>query len=103
VYELDGGIRACAALHVYDGEQAEIAGVAVDENCAHMGIGPKILSYLIERAKEKKLTSLFVLTTQTSDWFETQGFSPSDISTLPDKRKAKWTNKRGSKILRLSI
>jgi len=103
VYELDGGIRACAALHVYDGEQAEIAGVAVDENCAHMGIGPKMLSYLTERAKEKKLTSLFVLTTQTSDWFETQGFLLSDISTLPDKRKAKWTNKRGSKILRLSI
>lgn len=103
VYELDGGIRACAALHVYDAEQAEVAGVAVDENCAHMGIGPKLLSYLIKRAKEKQLTSLFVLTTRTLDWFETQGFTPSDISTLPDKRKAKWTDKRGSKILRLSL
>lgn len=103
VYELDGGIRACAALHLYDAEQGEIAGVAVDENCAHMGIGPKMLSYLIERAKEKKLSSVFVLTTQTSDWFETQGFVPSDISSLPDKRKVKWNDKRRSKLLRLSI
>ncbi len=103
VYELDGGIRACAALHVYDGDQAEVAGVAVDENCAHMGIGPKLLSYLINKAKTKGILSLFVLTTQASDWFETQGFTLSDISTMPEKRKAKWSGKRGSKLLRLSI
>lgn len=103
VYELDGGIRACAALHVYDKEQGEIAGVTVDETCAHIGIGPKLISYLKKRAQTKQLSSIFVLTTQTSDWFETLDFIDSDVSTLPEKRKAKWNDKRNSKLLRLSI
>ena len=50
VYELDGGVHACAALHFYDDGQAEIAAVAVDENYAHMGIGPKLMDNLIEQA-----------------------------------------------------
>lgn len=103
VYELDGGIRACSALHIYDNKQAEIAAVAVDETCAHIGIGPKIMDNLITRAKQLSLDSVFVLTTQTTDWFESLGFKPDDISTLPEKRKALWSPSRGSKLLRLKL
>lgn len=106
VYELDGGIRACSALHQYDdqkGRQAEIAAVAVESSCSHIGIGPKLLSFLIEKAKHNGNNSVFVLTTQTSDWFEQHGFSYDDINTLPDKRKSKWNEKRGSKLLRLKF
>lgn len=103
VYELDGGIRACSALHIYDNKQAEIAAVAVDETCAHIGIGPKIMDYLIARAKQLSLVSVFVLTTQTTDWFESLGFTSDDISTLPEKRKALWSPARGSKLLRLKL
>ena len=75
VYELDGAIRACSAL----------------------------IPYLIKRAKESKASGLFLLTTQTSDWFENLGFIPSSVSTLPAERKAKWSPERGSKVLRFKV
>lgn len=103
VYELDGGVRGCAALHVYNNEQAEIAAVAVDENCAHMGIGPKIVDYLINKGRELKLKSVFVMTTQTADWFEKMGFSYDSIDSIPEQRRSHWTPERGSKVLRLKF
>lgn len=103
VYELDGAVRACAALHIYDRDQAEIAAVAVDESCSHIGVGPKIIQYLIEKAKSINLKSVFIMTTQTADWFEKQGFVPDDISTLPEERRKLWNPKRGSKLFRLNL
>ena len=103
VYELDGAVRACSALHIYDRTQAEIAGVAVDESCAHIGIGPKMISYLIEKAQTINLQSVFILTTQTADWFEKLGFVPDSIETLPGERRKLWNPKRGSKVFRLKI
>ncbi len=103
VYELDGAVRGCAALHIYGYDQAEIAAVAVDETCAHIGIGPKIMSYLIEKARSIKIKSVFVLTTQTADWFETIGFKADAIDSLPEQRKKLWTPDRGSKVFRLNL
>ena len=103
VFEIDGAVRACAALHIYDKTQAEIAAVAVDETYSHIGIGPKLVGYLIEKAKAINLESLFILTTQTADWFESLGFKESVLETLPPERKAKWTKERSSKIYRLPL
>ena len=103
VYELDGAVRACAALHIYDRTQAEIAALAVDETCAHIGIGPKLIEYLIEKAKTVSIESVFILTTQTADWFEKQGFVADSIDTLPERRREKWNPKRGSKLFRLNL
>lgn len=103
VYELDGAVRACAALHIYDRTQAEIAALAVDETCAHIGIGPKMIEYLIEKAKTVSIESVFILTTQTADWFEKQGFVADSIDTLPERRREKWNPKRGSKLFRLNL
>ena len=101
VFELDGGIHACAALHFYDDGQAEIAAVAVDENYAHMGIGPKLIDTLIGQAEEGQAESIFIMTTQTADWFEKLGFEESDISTIPAERRMLWDSRRGSKVYRL--
>ncbi len=106
VYEIDGGIKACAALHLYEenkeiAKQGEIAGVVVDENFSRIGIGPKLISFLIESAKEKKCDSVFVLTTQTADWFESLGFKQDAIETLPQMRKSIWEKKKVSKLFRL--
>jgi amino-acid N-acetyltransferase len=103
VFELDGGIRACAALHRYSDGQCEIAALAVNEAFSHMGTGPKLLEFLIERAREEKAKAVFALTTQTLDWFEKSGFLPADISLLPEKRKLEWTPERGSKLFRLVL
>ena len=100
VYELDDGIKGCAALHFYNDFQAEIAAVAVDPVCSHLGIGPKMMEYLLNKAQSQ---SVFILTTRTADWFEMQGFIPDDISTLPTKRKEKWSPSRGSKLFRKKL
>lgn len=101
VYELDGAIRACAALIPYSDGQMEIAGIAVNKSCSHLGIGPKLVEFLIKRARQNKASSIFLLTTQTSDWFESMGFKISNISSLPEQRKAIWTPERGSVVYRL--
>ncbi len=99
VYEIDGGIRACAALHPYPDGAGEIAGLAVDEAYAHMGIGPKLMDLLIRKGQSTGMRKIFVLTTQTADWFERFGFKNADVASLPEKRKAKWTPERGSRVL----
>lgn len=103
VYEIDGAIRACSALHIYDGAQGEIAAVAVDRTFAHIGIGPKMIAFLIEKAKTVNLKSLFILTTQTADWFENLGFKPDTVESLPEERRKLWNEKRGSKVFRLNL
>lgn len=100
VYELDDGIKGCAALHLYNDYQAEIASVAVDPVCSHLGIGPKMIEYLLNKAQTFHSTSVFILTTRTADWFEKQGFVPDQIDTLPSKRKERWNPSRGSKLYR---
>ena len=101
VYELDGGVHACAALHFYQDGQAEIAAVAVDENYAHMGIGPKLMDNLIGQASEGGANSIFIMTTQTADWFEQLGFEEDVLESIPVERQKLWDSRRGSKVYRL--
>ncbi len=103
VYEVDGGIKACAALHQYDSDQsqAEIAAVAVSEKFSSLGIGPKMINFLIDRARDRGLKNVFILTTKTSDWFEQFGFVPADIEGIPEERKSHWTPERNSKVYTL--
>ena len=103
VYEIDGGVRACASLIPYESGQMEIAGVAVHESCSHIGVGPKMMDYLIKRAKTSGAKEVFLLTTKTADWFERLGFVSSDISSIPEKRRKIWTPERGSKVLTLKL
>lgn len=103
IYEIDGGIRACAALHFYNSDQAEILGVAVDSSFSNLGIGPKLIEFLIEKAKSKQIKSVFILTTKTSDWFESLGFKSDIIDSIPQERKKLWSPERNSKVFRLNI
>jgi amino-acid N-acetyltransferase len=103
VYEVDGTIHGCGALHLYDDRQGEIAAVVVDESYENLGIGRKIIGYLIDRAAALRLKAVFVLTTQTSDWFEQLGFAEATASDLPPQRSKSYNRKRGSLILRLRL
>ncbi len=99
VYEVDGTIHACGALHAYPGKCGELAGLAVDQAYANLGTGKKIVMYLIEKASKQKLSKLFVLTTQTADWFSDLGFEPGKLSDLPAARRSSYNRKRNSRIL----
>ena len=89
--------------YVINNSEAEIAAVAVDESYSKLGIGVKLINFLLKKAKEKSLQSVFVLTTQTADWFEKLGFKEDSIESLPPERKKLWTPKRNSKVLRLNL
>ena len=101
VYEFDGGVRACAALHKYDDGQFEIAAVAVDEAFSHMGIGPELVENLIQKARGCGAKSVFIMTTQAADWFEKFGFKEDSIDSIPAERKKLWSPERNSKVFRL--
>ncbi len=98
VFEVDDSVHACAALHEYPEGTGEIAGIAVDEHYDHLGVGPKMVDYLSEQAQKKGLASVFVLTTQTADWFEKLGFEEADVSALPEKKRQVYDLKRRSRI-----
>ena len=61
------------------------------------------MNYLLVKAKEKGLESVFVLTTQTADWFEKIGFEADSIESIPEERKKIWTPERNSKVLRIKL
>ncbi|MBN2510208.1 MAG: amino-acid N-acetyltransferase [Spirochaetales bacterium] len=103
VYEVDDSIHGCGALVEFSGDTAEIAGIAVDQSYKHLGIGQKIVEYLIGEARKRGLGRVFVLTTQTADWFQQLGFVPGDISDLPEDRRRIYDTKRKSKIFKFLL
>jgi amino-acid N-acetyltransferase len=103
VYEVDGTIHGCSALHVFPDKQGEIAGIVVDEMYKNLNIGNRMVSYLIERATAMKLKAVFVLTTQASDWFSQLGFIPAQLESLPKEKQKKYNKKRNSLILRYKL
>ncbi len=103
VYEVDGTLHACGALHIFPEGKGEIAAIVVDETYKNLGIGRKMISYFIEQATKMKLDSVFVLTTQTADWFQQQGFIDADIAYLPEQKKENYNKNRNSLVLKYPI
>jgi len=86
VFESDGTVRGCGALHRYGPEKAEVAAIAVDERSSRGGIGRRIVTYLVEEARKLGLSGVFLLTTRTADWFQKLGFMPGNVEDLPPER-----------------
>jgi len=103
VFEVDGSIRACGALHDWGEGQGEIAAVASDPLFAGMNLGRKIVGYLIEKARRNDMTRVFVLTTCTHDWFESLGFSEVPVDSLPKRRRQAYDQERKSKVFALEL
>lgn len=77
VADRDGDIVGCGALHVLWEDLGEIRTVAVRPDCHGQGIGHRIVSQLIERARGLGLQRLFVLTFE-KDFFAKHGFEEID-------------------------
>ncbi|GHU22491.1 amino-acid acetyltransferase [Spirochaetia bacterium] len=102
VFVLDGSVHACGALHNWGEGWGEIAAIATDPAYTTLGLGRRIVSYLIDRAEKQRLSSVFVLTTRTQDWFESLGFRESSLEHLPARRRVTYNSARNSKIFVLS-
>jgi amino-acid N-acetyltransferase len=103
VYEIDGVVHACGALHDWGENQAEIAAIATNPVYQHLSMGRKILSFLVEKAAKLGLKRVFVLTTRTLDWFEQLGFVAADLESLPKKKQTVYDQVRKSKIFALEL
>ncbi|HUX21422.1 MAG TPA: amino-acid N-acetyltransferase [Spirochaetia bacterium] len=99
VYEIDGIVHGCGSLCEQGDGIGEIAGIAVEENFLQLGIGKRIVTYLMELGREKKLKRLFLLTTRTSDWFMQLGFRQAGVEGLPERRRAQYDRSRNSRVL----
>jgi amino-acid N-acetyltransferase len=103
VFGIDGSVLACGALHDWGEGQGEIAAVATDPAYADLGLGRRIVRYLIDRAAKRNFRRIFVLTTRTHDWFEFLGFRECSVESLPDKRRKCYDQTRKSKVFALDI
>ena len=103
VHEVDGTLHGCGAMHVFSGGKAEIAGIAVDETYGNQGVGRKIVSFLLEKASSLKLKKVFILTTQTADWFSKLGFVKADVADLPKERQQTYNKNRKSLVLAYTV
>jgi len=99
VLEHDHRIVGCAALYPFPDEAAaELACMAVDEQCRDRGYGEAILNHMTALAKTQKLKKLFVLTTRTAHWFLERGFRESAVTELPAQKKSLYNYQRKSKV-----
>jgi len=100
VIEHDGVIFACAALYPYlDHHTGEMAALTVSSQSQGQGDGEKVLKRIEQLARNKGLTSIFVLTTRTTHWFLKRGFVQVDADWLPEARKRKYNWDRKSLVL----
>ncbi|MDR3146893.1 MAG: amino-acid N-acetyltransferase, partial [Treponema sp.] len=103
VFEIDGSVHACGALHDWGEGQGEIAAITTDSAYADMGLGRRIVRYLIDRAKKQGLRRVFILTTRAQDWFELLGFKECPVESLPERKRRSYDKARGSKAYALDL
>jgi amino-acid N-acetyltransferase len=104
VLERDGMVIACAALYPYpENNCGEVACVATHPDYRGEDRGERLLAALESSAKKQQLQSIFVLTTQTSHWFQEQGFVSANLDKLPDKKQQLYNLQRNSKAFIKSL
>ncbi len=84
VVRQEGQVVACAALHVFWSDLAEIRSLAVAETNQEQGIGVQLVEACLKEAKELGITTVFCLTYKPA-LFEKFGFAKVDKMELPRK------------------
>jgi amino-acid N-acetyltransferase len=77
-------VIACASLHVFWSDLAEIRSLAVAEGNQEQGLGGQLLKACLQEAEELGITTIFCLTYRPV-LFEKFGFSRVDKMDLPRK------------------
>ena len=84
VYETDGTVQACAALHVVWEDLGELRSLAVGPDLHGRGIGRMLVDACKEEAARLRLPRVFCLT-YVPQFFEHLGFHEVDKASLPHK------------------
>ncbi len=103
VYKVDDSLHGCGALSVYSNHSAELEALVVDQNHSGHGTGRKLVSFILDKARKMGLKSVFLLTTQSSDFFMRNGFREAPISVLPPERQNSYNRSRNSRVFSINI
>jgi len=98
VYTRDGLILATGQLKRFEGGFAEIGCLVVSKDYRRGGRGDAMLGYLERLSLQCGAKKVFVLSTQTMEWFVERGFREVSVESLPPSRQAVYNKKRKSKI-----
>ncbi|MBV7434372.1 amino-acid N-acetyltransferase [Cardiobacteriaceae bacterium TAE3-ERU3] len=98
VLERDHTIIGCAALYPYPEEaSAELACVVVHPDYRKNNRADHLLEALEQEAQKRGIEKLFILTTQTAQWFEERGFALIGIEELPVGKRQTYNYQRNSR------
>ena len=81
---VDGKVRGCASLWVYEADLAEIRSLGVDEGFHGRGLGRQLVQFFLEKARGLGIKRVFVLTRMPA-FFEKCGFRIVSVNSLPQK------------------
>jgi len=84
VYEEEGKVMGCCALHVAWENLAEVKSLAVEESRQKKGIGETLVKHIMEDARKLKVKRVFALT-YAPLFFEKLGFKRIEHAELPHK------------------
>ena len=105
VAAIDDNVVGCCAVYPF-GDCADLACVSVHQSYrdsapgdGELGIGSALLEAAGRRAREAGATRLFVLTTQTRDWFVDRGFVDAAIDELPTPKQAMYNYQRNARVM----
>ncbi|MCB1685427.1 MAG: amino-acid N-acetyltransferase [Pseudomonadales bacterium] len=100
VAAIDNTVIGCCALYPY-GDAVELACVAVHPSYrdADPSVGLSLLEAAEKTARTMGAGRLFVLTTQTRDWFLDNAFVDAPIEDLPAPKQALYNFQRNSKVM----
>ena len=98
VIERDGLLISCAALYPFD-NMGELACVVTHPDYRKGDRGDRLLEAVQHAARAAGMEQLFVLTTQSADWFRERGFSERDLADLPAQKQAFYNYQRNSQVL----
>jgi amino-acid N-acetyltransferase len=90
---------ACAGLKdCEEGFMGEIYSLAVVQNSQHTNISKKLLTKILENAKQRQFVKIFALTKFSTNWFIKNGFIQMKITDLPSRRQQRFNHRRNSSI-----
>lgn len=98
VYTRDGLLIACGQLKMFEDGFAEFGCLVVNPLYRAKGRGDAMLGYLERLCVQNGATTMFVLSTQTMEWFVERGFHEAGVESLPPSRQATYNHDRASKI-----
>lgn len=102
VAEIDGIVVGCCAIYPFD-QMAELACVAVHPSYRNSaggeGLGARLLRAAEAEARARGIDGLFLLTTQTRDWFLENGFRDAGVDVLPAPKQALYNYQRNAKVM----